>query len=208
MYDSDGYQIIKIYEEMKSRGIKSTVLTYNCLIRAMILREEKERAKEFFREMKSEGIKPNVLILDSLGITGLDAIQKLQDSNGVNLNLLDYNILLRGCTYLQNNENEKAIESFNRMKNDNFKKSEVIRLLDSASKLEDSKVIEKLFHTISKTESQLSNVAFEKILWCVAQGDYYLNNREKCNILTRNTIYESIIEGFIQKDDDKILYNV
>ncbi|CAB5091189.1 unnamed protein product [Rhizophagus irregularis] len=97
MYDSDGYQIIKIYEEMKSRGIKSTVLTYNCLIRAMILREEKERAKEFFREMKSEGIKPNVLILDSLGITGLDAIQKLQDSNGVNLNLLDYNILLRGC---------------------------------------------------------------------------------------------------------------
>ncbi|PKY43206.1 hypothetical protein RhiirA4_540941 [Rhizophagus irregularis] len=200
MYDSDGYQIIKIYEEMKSRGIKPTVLTYNSLIRAMILREEKERAKEFFREMESEGIKPNVLILVSLGITGLDAFQKLQDSNGVNLNLLDYNILLR--TYLQNNEIEKAIELFNRMKNDNFKKSEVIRLLDSASKLEDNKVIEKLFHTISKTESQLSNVAFEKILWCVAQGDYYLNYREKCNIPTRNTIYE----GFIQKDDDKILY--
>ncbi|CAB4443310.1 unnamed protein product [Rhizophagus irregularis] len=95
MYDSDGYQIIKIYEEMKSRGIKPTVLTYNSLIRAMILREEKERAKEFFREMESEGIKPNVLILVSLGITGLDAFQKLQDSNGVNLNLLDYNILLR-----------------------------------------------------------------------------------------------------------------
>ncbi|PKC13371.1 hypothetical protein RhiirA5_496194 [Rhizophagus irregularis] len=282
MYDSDGHQIIKIYEEMKSRGIKPTVLTYNSLIRAMILRDEKERAKEFFREMESEGIKPNVLILDSLGITGLDAIQKLQDSNGVNLNLLDYNTLLRGClkkseyddaikifnimqenevypslatytiltgAYLQNNEIEKAIELFNRMKNDNvspdsqiytfmidsllihknidetykllseitnseneikFKKSEVIRLLDSASKLEDSKVIEELFHTISKTESQLSNVAFEKILWRVAQDenyeekiDYYLNYMEKCNIPTRNTIYGSIIEGFIQKDDDK-----
>ncbi|PKY12629.1 hypothetical protein RhiirB3_464872 [Rhizophagus irregularis] len=282
MYDSDGHQIIKIYEEMKSRGIKPTVLTYNSLIRAMILRDEKERAKEFFREMESEGIKPNVLILDSLGITGLDAIQKLQESNGVNLNLLDYNTLLRGClkkseyddaikifnimqenevypslatytiltgAYLQNNEIEKAIELFNRMKNDNvspdsqiytfmidsllihknidetykllseitnsenevkFKKSEVIRLLDSASKLEDSKVIEELFHTISKTESQLSNVAFEKILWRVAQDenyeekiDYYLNYMEKCNIPTRNTIYGSIIEGFIQKDDDK-----
>ncbi|PKC63887.1 hypothetical protein RhiirA1_443121 [Rhizophagus irregularis] len=50
MYDSDGHQIIKIYEEMKSRGIKPTVLTYNSLIRAMILRDEKERAKEFFRK--------------------------------------------------------------------------------------------------------------------------------------------------------------
>ncbi|RGB32981.1 hypothetical protein C1646_762228 [Rhizophagus diaphanus] len=96
MYDSDRYQIIKIYEEMKSRGIKPTVLTYNSLIRAMILREEKECAKEFFREMEYEGIKPNVLILDSLGITGLDAIQKLQDSNDAYLNLLDCNALLRG----------------------------------------------------------------------------------------------------------------
>ncbi|CAB5177291.1 unnamed protein product [Rhizophagus irregularis] len=113
MYDSDGHQIIKIYEEMKSRGIKPTVLTYNSLIRAMILRDEKERAKEFFREMESEGIKPNVLILDSLGITGLDAIQKLQDSNGVNLNLLDYNTLLRGC--LKKSEYDDAIKIFNIM---------------------------------------------------------------------------------------------
>ncbi|CAB4482329.1 unnamed protein product [Rhizophagus irregularis] len=168
MYDSDGYQIIKIYEEMKSRGIKSTVLTYNCLIRAMILREEKERAKEFFREMKSEGIKPNVLILDSLGITGLDAIQKLQDSNG-------------------NNENEKAIELFNRMKNDNVSPDSQIYTF-----MIDSLLIHK---NIDET--------LRKILWRVAQGDYYLNYRGKCNILTRNTIYESIIEGFIQKDDDK-----
>ncbi|CAG8648380.1 15341_t:CDS:2 [Rhizophagus irregularis] len=237
--DLSKFTRFNIKPDVQIYNVLLNVLMYDSdgLIRATILREEKERAKEFFREMESEGIKPNVLILDSLGITGLDAIQKLQDSNGVNLNLLDYNTLLRGClkkseyddaikifnimqenevypslatytiltgAYLQNNEIEKAIELFNRMKNDNFKKSEVIRLLDSASKLEDNKVIEKLFHTISKTESQLSNVAFEKILWRVAQGDYYLNNREKCNIPTRNTI--SIIDGFIQKDDDKILY--
>lgn len=63
--------------------------------------------------MESEGIKPNVLILDSLGITGLDAIQKLQDSNGVNLNLLDYNTLLRGC--LKKSEYDDAIKIFNIM---------------------------------------------------------------------------------------------
>jgi pentatricopeptide repeat protein len=282
IYDADGNQIIKTYEEMKSQGIKPTVLTYNSLIRAMILRGEKERAEKYFHEMESEGIKPNVLILDSLGITGLDAFQKLQDSNCTNLNLLDYNTLLSGClrkskyddaikifnfmreneiypsiatytiltgAYLQNNETEKAIELFNRMKEDNvspdsqiftfmidsllkqkninetynflseitnseneikFKKSEVNRLLDSASKLEDSKVIEKLFHTISNTESQLSNIAFEKILWRVAQDndfeekiDYYLKYMGKCNIPIRNTTYGSIIEGFIQKEDYK-----
>ncbi|CAB5321089.1 unnamed protein product [Rhizophagus irregularis] len=86
------------------------------LIRATILREEKERAKEFFREMESEGIKPNVLILDSLGINGLDAIQKLQDSNENEVYPSHANYIILTGTYLQNNENEKAIELFNRMK--------------------------------------------------------------------------------------------
>ncbi|RIA93478.1 hypothetical protein C1645_819331 [Glomus cerebriforme] len=280
--DADGNQIIKTYEEMKTQGIKPTVLTYNSLIRAMILRGEKEQAEKFYKEMESEGIHPNVLILDSMGITGFEAIQKLQDSNGKNLNLLDYNTLLRGCfrkskyddafkifnimqenevnpslatytilvgAYLQNNEIEKAMELFNKLKSDNvapdsqiytfmidsllkqknvnetfnllleiknlndkirFKKEEVVLLLDSASKLEDSKVVEKIFRTISDTESQLSNAAFERILWRVAQDEnhkekigYYLKYMKKYNIPIRNTTYGAIIEGFIQKEDSK-----
>ncbi|PKK64051.1 hypothetical protein RhiirC2_716542 [Rhizophagus irregularis] len=116
------------YNNLTQEQFKTlTVKDFNLIIETFRkFLKEKERAKEFFREMESEGIKPNVLILDSLGINGLDAIQKLQDSN-----------------------------------------------------------------------------AFEKILWRVAQGDYYLNYMEKCDIPTRNT---QSLKDLFKRIMIKILY--
>ncbi|CAI2179531.1 5654_t:CDS:1 [Funneliformis geosporum] len=283
MNNADRSKLIGIYDVMKKQGVKPTIVTYNYLIKAMILRGEKEYAKKFFDEMKNEGINPSILILDSFGITGIEAIQKSGDQSGKHLDVIDYNTLLRGCVkkseyhdafeifnlmrenkvapnlatytiiigaYLQKNEIEFAMELFNKMKYDNvapdsqiytfmidsllnqgktkqafnllseitnlnyktsnkigFNKKEVIRLLDSASKLEDNDVIENLFREISRTPSQLTSGVFEKVLWCVAQGkdeeriEYYLEYMRKREIPIQNTTYEAIIDGFIQKKD-------
>ncbi|CAG8553393.1 14575_t:CDS:1 [Funneliformis mosseae] len=283
MNNADRSKLIGIYDVMKKQGIKPTIVTYNYLIKGMNLRGEKEYAKKFLDDMKNEGINPSILILDSFGITGIEAIQKSGDQSGKCLDVIDYNTLLRGCVkkseyhdafeifnlmrenkvtpnlatytiimgaYLQKNEIEFAMELFNRMKNDNvapdsqvytfmidsllnqgktkqafdllsemnnetsgkkdkiaFNKKEVIRLLGSASKLEGNDVIENLFREISRTPSQLTSGAFEKVLWRVAQGkdeeriEYYLEYMRKREIPIKNTTYEAIIDGFIQKKD-------
>ncbi|CAJ0645686.1 8763_t:CDS:2 [Entrophospora sp. SA101] len=107
------------YNEMKSKGLQPTIVTYNILIGFMKKKKQNHLALELFEQMQKESIVPDAKILESVDITGLKAAKVLQEEYNVIPNIRDYNLML--STELKRSDYDDALEIHKHMLNNKVK---------------------------------------------------------------------------------------
>ncbi|CAG8560295.1 8286_t:CDS:1, partial [Scutellospora calospora] len=110
---------IDVITQMKEKGVKPTLVTYNILIKALQAMGKRTDALHLFNQMELEGIKPNSSTLEGIGITGLQALLKLRNTYKVTPNHTDFNTCMDQA--LKESKYNDAMEILSYMQNCGFK---------------------------------------------------------------------------------------
>ncbi|CAG8711311.1 2563_t:CDS:1, partial [Cetraspora pellucida] len=164
---------MEILSHMQKSGFKPNVSTYSILMNAHIRQNDMFRAMELFTAMKNDNVEPDDYIYASL-IDGFLAHNNVEQA----FKLVDHML-------------ESKVE---------LNKMTVNRLIDTASKSKDPRLVQRVFERIERLTVPNKD-ACERVLWRIAQSydvsavEKYLKIMDKHNHMINRETFTAIITG-------------
>ncbi|CAG8447316.1 5389_t:CDS:1 [Acaulospora morrowiae] len=208
-----------IVEEMRQNHVNLTTSTYHILIKSLMEMNERTESLQLFNQMEYDQCLPDALILEGIGITGLQALIKMRDTYNMTPTTEDYNTFMNQA--LNESKFNDANEILKLMLKCGFKPSVSTYSIIINAHIRNGDVVRamQLYEAMKRDNIQADSYIFSSlIVGHIAQGDVgrafelygdMLNSNIELNTLTINRMVDTASKlddvSIVQKVFERLL---
>jgi pentatricopeptide repeat protein len=218
-----------IFQDMKSQGVKPSLITFSIMIKGYGLVYKVEKALALFNEMKELGFTPNDIIYGCLlncavRCSRLDIMCEVYESMkslGVELNTIIYTTLIKGFNKMK--KFEKAFEIFDNITEKEKQSSNIViynAILDCCVESKNFEKLNEIYDYIKRKSQELENfpqpniITYSTVIKGFAKNGKFNEAKDIYSFLKSNAyqldevLFNTVCDGFARANQNEMALQI